>query len=210
MGDVYDIGPCVSEAIAVFPGDRPYRRTVAMAFERGDHLALSSVEGTLHLGAHADAPSHYSTGGASIERRDVRRYLGRCQLVTGEVDADGLVRRLSAPVTAPRVLVRTGTFPDPNAWRDDFAAFAPELLEALANLGVFLIGIDTPSVDPAPSKTLDAHAVLARRDLAVLEGLTFEGVPDGLYTLLAAPLRLAGADAAPVRALLLTDLQDLA
>jgi arylformamidase len=210
MGDVYDIGPCITEAIAVFPGDRPFSRTVALAFEKGDPLALSSVTTTVHVGAHADAPSHYLPNGATIEARDVRRYLGRCQLVTGTVDADGLVRRLSAPVTAPRVLVRTGTFPDPNTWTDAFAAFAPELLDELADAGVFLVGIDTPSVDSAPSKTLDAHAVLARRDLAVLEGLVFEGVPDGLYTLLAAPLRLGGADAAPVRALLLSDLQDLA
>ena len=66
--------------------------------------------------------------------------------------------------------------------------------------GVKLVGIDTPYTDPAKSEQLESHRAIAERDMAILGGLTLRGVPDGVYTLLALPLKLEGADAAPVRA----------
>jgi arylformamidase len=75
-------------------------------------------------------------------------------------------------------------------------------VEALADLGVRLVGIDTASVDPAGSKTLDSHQVLRRRGLRVLENLVLDEVPEGDYELIALPLRLTSADASPVRAVL--------
>jgi arylformamidase len=83
-------------------------------------------------------------------------------------------------------------------------AFAPATLEALADLGVTLVGIDSASVDPADSKTLDSHQVLRRRGLRVLENLVLDAVPEGDYELIALPLKLTSADASPVRAVLRT------
>jgi arylformamidase len=100
-----------------------------------------------------------------------------------------------------RVLVRTYT-KAPTTWDPDFAAFAPETIAWLASLGVTLVGIDTPSVDPADSKTLDSHQQLLRHDMRVLENLVLDDVAPGDYELIALPLKLTGADAAPVRAIL--------
>jgi arylformamidase len=100
------------------------------------------------------------------------------------------------------VLVRTCTHAVVDRWVDDFSAFAPDTLEWLADRGVRLVGIDTASVDPAASKTLDAHQVLRRRDLRVLENLVLDEVPEGDYELIALPLKLMEADASPVRAVL--------
>ena len=83
-------------------------------------------------------------------------------------------------------------------------SLSPELIDALAAQGVRLIGIDTPSVDPASDAALPSHAALARNDLAVLEGVVLGHVPEVLYTLIALPLKLAGSDASPVRAALLS------
>jgi arylformamidase len=201
----FDISPTVCEDLAVFPGDTLYRRNVAMGFEAGDHLALSSITTTVHLGAHADAPSHYVAHGASIDTRDPNLYVGACQVL--HVTLPRGERILPAhlehkTIAAPRVLFRTGSFTDPNAWCDDFNALSPELVHVLANRGVRLVGIDTPSIDPAPAKVLVSHHAVAARDLAVLEGLVLEQVPEGLYTLVALPLKLRGADASPVRAVL--------
>ena len=101
-----------------------------------------------------------------------------------------------------RFLVWTGTFPNPQNWNSDFASFDPGLIDQLADIGVKLIGLDTPSIDPETSKRLESHATIARRGLAVLEGLCLDPVPEGEYFLVAAPLKIAGADAGPVRALL--------
>ena len=82
-------------------------------------------------------------------------------------------------------------------------AFAPELIDWIAERGVVLVGIDTPSVDPFSSKTLPSHHATRRgRGLAILEGLLLAHVTPGLYELVALPLRLEGADASPVRAAL--------
>ncbi len=201
----FDISPTVCEEIAVFPGDTPFRRRVLMAFEDGHHLALSSVSSTVHVGAHADAPSHYVAGGASIDARDPNLYVGACQVVRVSIASGERILPAHLEerrIEAPRVLFRTGSFTDPNAWRDDFAALSPELVHHLADRGVVLVGIDTPSVDPSTAKELVSHHAIASRDLAVLEGLVLEHVPEGLYTLVALPLKLRGADASPVRAVL--------
>jgi arylformamidase len=101
-----------------------------------------------------------------------------------------------------RVLVRTYERMPVDRWDGNLAAYAPDTVERLAELGVTLIGIDTASIDPADSKSLESHQVIRRRDLRVLENLVLDDVPEGDYELIALPLKLVTADASPVRAVL--------
>jgi len=205
---MYDISPRVSERIAVFPGDRAFRRQVALSFEQGHHLRLSSLETTLHVGAHADAPSHYSPQGVAISERDPLLYLGAAQVIRVQIPRGERIRVADLQgrkIEAPRVLFRTDSFPHPESWNGDFNSLSSELVEHLARQGVRLVGIDTPSVDPASDQILESHHAIAQHDLAILEGIVLDEVQEGLYTLIAPPLKLEGADASPVRALLFTD-----
>ena len=93
-------------------------------------------------------------------------------------------------------------FPDPARFSEDFAAVSPELVDQLHRQGVRLVGIDTPSLDLFASKDLPAHQACLRNDMAILEGIVLDGVPEGVYELIALPLRLVGFDASPVRAIL--------
>lgn len=202
-----DISPVVDNDITVWPGDTPYVRTVNMDMDEGAHLTLSDIRTTVHVGAHADAPSHYDAAGEDIADRRLDYYLGACNVF----HVDGVQGRRIYPadlagknITAARVLLRTGTFPDPHGWNDDFASLSPELVDWLHDRSVILVGLDTPSVDPFESKELEAHHTLARHDMANLEGLILDHVPEGEYELIALPLRLAGADGSPVRAVLRT------
>lgn len=206
QGLLYDISPKLTPRTAVFPGDTPLSQDVLLSFKNGQHLMLSAFKGTVHLGAHADAPCHYSPDGEDISQRELRRYLGLCQVVSVTLPKPGRILRehLSAVnFTAPRVLFRTNSFPDAEQWRDDFCSLSPELISELASHGVMTVGIDTPSVDPHDSKDLESHQALLMHDVAVLEGLDLSKVPDGEYTLVALPLPLVGFDASPVRAVLL-------
>lgn len=207
MARVIDLSPPIHPGLGVFPGDTTYQREVLLDVDGADALTLSRVTTTLHLGAHADAPNHYRRGGEGIAARSLGPYLGRCQVVRVDVARGARVRPadVSAPIAAPRVLIATGSFPDPDAWNGDFSSLSPELITWLAEQGVVLVGIDTPSVDPQDSKDLPSHAALARHDLCVLEGLVLAGVAPGIYTLLALPLPLVDADASPVRAVLVDD-----
>lgn len=201
---LYDITPTVSTGLAVWPGDTPPSREVLLDMARGDNLTLSTLRGTVHLGAHADAPSHYGRDADSIELRPLEPYLGRCRLL--RVSAAPGVRigpeALPDDLDAIRVLFATGSYPDPTSLNEDFAALSPELIDALAAAGARLVGIDTPSVDLFDSKDLPAHQACLRNDLAILEGLALQDVPDGIYELIALPLKLEGFDASPVRAVL--------
>ncbi len=201
---IYDISPPITPRLQVWPGDTPPSREVLCDMHRGDNLTLSTLRATVHLGAHADAPSHYGRDAASIDQRDLAYYMGPCQVLRLNVPRGTLLTPalLPAPVTVERVLLATGTFPDPEQFNEDFAALSPELVEALHRQGVRLVGVDTPSVDPFPSKDLPAHQAFLRHDMAILEGLVLKDVPEGVYELIALPLRLVGFDASPVRAIL--------
>ncbi len=203
---IYDITPTVSPRLAVWPGDTPASREVLCDMARGDNITLSTLRATVHLGAHADAPSHYALDGATMEARDLSLFLGPCQVMRVNVDRAERIRpdHLTAKVTAPRILFVTGTFPDPEQFNKDFAALSPELIDQLALQGVRLVGLDTPSVDLFESKDLVSHATCRRHDLAILEGVILKDVPDGVYELIALPLKLEGFDASPVRAILRT------
>ena len=156
------------------------------------------------MGAHTDAPSHYHALGTGISERSLDRYYGPCQVISVSIERGAriLPEHIVTPIEAPRVLFRTGTFPDPDAFNRDFAALSPELVHYLGDRGVQLVGIDTPSIDPCDSKKLEAHNAVADRDMAILEGIVLGHVAPGNYLLIALPLKIEGADASPVRAAL--------
>jgi arylformamidase len=76
------------------------------------------------------------------------------------------------------------------------------LVHWLADRGVELIGIDTPSVDVFSAEDLQAHRALLERGLTWIEGLWLGDIEPGRYFLVAPPILLEGAEAAPVRAIL--------
>jgi arylformamidase len=202
-----DISPLVSERIGVWPGDTPYSRTVNLTIADGANIDLSAVRTTVHLGAHTDAPNHYAAEAEGISTRPLDLYYGRCQVIRVAVARGQRIRPedVTVPISAPRVLFATGTFPDPDNWNSDFASLSGALVDWLAEQGVRLVGIDTPSVDLQDDRGLESHSRVAAHDLAILEGIVLEDVPPGPYTLIALPLKLEDADASPVRAVLVDD-----
>jgi arylformamidase len=201
---IFDISPPISDKLAVWPTDTPPAREVLCDMHRGDNITLSTVRATVHLGAHADAPSHYGVDAAAIHERPLDRYLGPCEVVRVPAARGTRITPdlLPRPIQSERVLIATGTYPDPEHFNEDFAALAPELVEYFHRTGVKLVGIDTPSVDLFSSKDLPSHLTFLRYDMAILEGLVLKDVPEGKYELIALPLKLVGFDASPVRAVL--------
>ena len=201
---IFDITPLVSARLRVWPGDTPPSREVLCDLRRGDTITLSTLHATVHLGAHADAPSHYGAGAPAIHERSLDYYVGPCQVVRVAVARGTRVTpdMVAQPIRAERVLIATGTFPDPQHFTTDFASLSPELVRWLHDQRVKLVGIDTPSVDPFDSKDLPSHHAFLQCDMAILEGLVLNDVPEGVYELIALPLKLVGFDASPVRAVL--------
>jgi arylformamidase len=190
----------------VWPGDTPPTREVFCDLQRGDSITLSTLHSTVHLGAHADAPCHYGRDAPAIHEQSLDYYFGICQVVHIAAKRGSCITpdAITVPVTAPRILLATATYPDPEHFNEDFAALSPELVEQWHFQGVNLIGVDTPSVDLFSSKDLPAHKMFLKYDMAILEGLLLNDVPEGVYELIALPLKLVGFDASPVRAVLRT------
>lgn len=205
MTRLWDISPPIGPESPVFPGDTPYRQTWVARIGPGCPVNVGSLNLTPHLGAHADAPLHYDDRGAAIGEVDLTPYLGPCRVIHC-LEVGPLVRwehlRHASDSLPPRVLLRTCRRAPQDRWDPDFTAIAPDVIERLASAGVRLVGIDTASIDPASSKSLDSHRVLQQRDLRVLENLVLDDVPEGDYELIALPLKLVTADASPVRAVL--------
>ena len=202
---IWDISPPVHAGAPVFPGDTPYAQHWSAEIGPGCPVNVSALTLSPHVGAPADAPLHYDPAGAAIGALDLSPYLGPCRVIHAiGVRPLLLWEHLAHAVQGlpPRVLVRTYARMPVEAWDSQLAAFAPDTVERLADAGVQLIGIDTASIDPADSKTLDSHQVIRQRNLRVLENLVLDDVPEGDYELIALPLKLMSADASPVRAVL--------
>ena len=206
---IWDISPPVFEGAPVFPGDAPYQQEWTATLTDSCPVNLSRITLSPHVGAHADAPLHYDPQGQTIGLMDLEPFLGPCRVVHC-IGVRPLVQwehirhaiKNTTNTLPPRVLVQTYTHMPVDRWDPHLAAYAPATVQRLADLGVRLIGIDTASIDPADSKTLDSHQVIRRSGIRVLENLVLDDVPEGDYELIALPLKLVQADASPVRAIL--------
>lgn len=205
MPKLWDISPPVHANSPVFPGDTAYAQQWVASIGPGCPVNVSAITLSPHVGAHADAPLHYDPAGAPIGEVPLDTFIGPCRVVHA-IGVGPLVRleHLAHALhkLPPRLLVRCYERMPQHGFDNALPAFAPETVEALADLGVRLIGIDSASIDPADSKTLDSHQVIRRRGLRVLENLLLDDVPEGDYELIALPLKLTSADASPVRAVL--------
>ena len=224
MTKLWDISPPIHTASPVFPGDTPYTQHWVAGITPQCPVNVSAITLSPHIGAHADAPLHYDPEGQAVGALDLAPYIGPCRVIHAMgcgplVRPEHLAHALpaahpntqqpthsnAAPWGAglpPRVLVRVYQRMPTTHFDNDLPAFAPDTVRLLADLGVVLVGIDSASIDPADSKTLDSHQVIRQRGLRVLENLCLDGVPEGDYELIALPLKLTLADASPVRAVL--------
>jgi arylformamidase len=203
---IHDISPLLSPDLPVWPGDTPYSSAPTWEMVDGCPVRVSKLTMSTHTGAHCDAPAHYAADGASIDAVALDPYLGPCRVIdcigAARVEPDHV--RAALPGMPARVLLRTYAQAPADRWDSDFACVAAATIDLLAEHGAVLIGIDTPSLDPQESKSMDAHHAIRRHGMAILEGIVLDQVEAGDYELIALPLKLKGLDASPVRAILRT------
>jgi arylformamidase len=209
MKRILDISRPVVAGIPVWPGDTPYEYRRAWKIGGGCPVNVGTVTMSLHTGAHTDAPYHFDDAGAPISDVDLSKYMGPCVVVRtkpgrGGLTPDDLPAGAEGAIRdARRLLVRTYDV-RPTQFDEHLRHLTPALADWLADRGVVLVGLDSDSMDAFDSKELPSHHRLAARGVAILEGIDLSAVEPGVYDLVALPLRLVGADASPVRAVLVT------
>lgn len=175
---------------------------------RGDAADTSHLSLSAHTGTHVDAPSHMRRGDPrSLDRIPIAAFFGPARLfhfpraraidaaMLAALDWRGVERALFRTPNSVRWARRKSFF-------RDYATFTADGARFLARRRLRLVGIDSLSIDPYGSPDHPAHGALLARGIAVVEGMCFAGVPAGDYLLSCPPLRIAGGDGAPARALL--------
>jgi arylformamidase len=203
---LYDVTRTIEPELAVWPGDTSFSAEVIAAISRGASINLTTLTLSSHTGTHADAPFHFNNNDLTIDQVPLEAYVGPATLVTVE-RAEGPLTPADFPKLdwdrLERLLVHSTASDKPaDQFPTHFVYPSPELADFMARHGLVLFGSDAPSMDDMNSITLPGHKTLRRHGIAILEGLLFTGTPDGEYELIALPLKLAGIDGSPVRAVL--------
>ena len=178
---------------APYPGDPAPELSVFSAIGNGDACNMAKLTTTLHCGTHADAPLHFLPNGAPINAVDTDRFIGECEVFEappGRITGD-VVDRIF-PRRCKRLLLKS----------NGLAYFEKTGAEEAAYLGYKLIGTDGNSIGSAEDQ-IGPHRAILRENIAVLENLDLSRVKPGKYFLIAAPVKINGVEAAPVRALLI-------
>jgi arylformamidase len=210
---VWDISRTLSNDLAEWPGDEPCRFRLTREKTKGASVNLGAISMSVHNGTHADARFHFDTDGESIEKVSLQTYLGRATVVDlwqafldskekHLITIEDLRPSAEAIAATSRILVKTGRWTDSTVFPKQIPVIAAGVPAWLQKNGVKLLGLDLPSVDEIDSKSLQNHHALAHAGIVIIESLDLSNVASGIYHLAALPLKIAGGDGAPMRAIL--------
>jgi arylformamidase len=203
-----DISLSLRAGLPEWPGDTPFTCGLTWAIARGSSVNVSSLTMSPHVGTHADAPFHVGDALPTVEQLALDAFVGPAHVIdVRHVDESitlAHVEQASGTNGLERLLLRTGRTIATGHFTDRWPVLTEACARALLSRGLRLLGVDAPSVDERESKTLPVHHALFEGGAAILENLDLERAAPGRYELLAFPMKLAGGDAAPVRAVLRT------
>ena len=188
---IYDISQEVFSC-SVYPGDPQPESFCLYSTEEGDLYNLSSFAMCAHNGTHIDAPFHFLHHGKTVDQMDLSHFVGDCYVSRqeGDITAEAAREILGKACGIQRILIAGK------------ATVTAEAAEVFAAGNLKLLGIEGQSVGPEDAP-MEVHLILLKKEIALLEGIVLDQVPEGTYFLSAAPLNLGGAEGAPCRACLI-------
>ena len=188
---IYDISQEVFSC-AVYPGDPQPEKQTVYSTASGDLYNLTSFAMCAHNGTHIDAPFHFLHRGKTVDQMALTHFVGDCYVARqeGDVNAADAEEILKKAAGAERILIAGK------------ATVTAEAAEVFAAGNIKLLGNEGQTVGPEDAP-MQVHLILLRREIALLEGIVLQDIPEGHYFLNAAPLNLGGADGAPCRAYLI-------
>ncbi|MEB3287111.1 MAG: cyclase family protein [Vampirovibrionales bacterium] len=215
---LYDISVPIENAMATWPGDPPVEVEKRMDVHAGDPATVSNLNAGVHTGTHVDAFSHFLKDGKTLSEMPLEPYIGKALVIQVQNPASIPLSELHRYDLSGYERILFKTVNSDSLWsqkpfNEHFCHLQPQAAEHLVKMGVKLVGIDYLSVEgyhadtlykehyPQPAAT---HHILLNAGVYILEGLYLADVPPGEYELLALPLKIAGADGAPARAVLRT------
>jgi len=208
---IYDISLSVLPGMPVWPGDPPVELELIESMNDGAHANVSRLSASVHTGTHVDAPHHFLNDGRTVEQLPLDVLTGPCYVAQLPDDMNSITAELldGIPLAEGTTRLLFGTrnshlwAKGVNDFQADFVAITEDGAEWLVAHGIRLVGVDYLSVAPYGEST-PTHTVLLKAGVVILEGLNLSQVLRGFYDLYCLPLKLAGSDGAPARAILIS------
>jgi arylformamidase len=207
MPSIYDISlPIVNDGL-VYPGNPAISITPQQEVSKGASANVSMLSFGSHTATHVDAPKHFFDEGAGVDALPLDVLMGPAVLICVEDNVMSVGEkelRLHELKNHTRVLIKTrnSSFNRERDFKQDYTYLAPDGAAYLVSLGVKLVGVDYLSVEQFHSGHHMTHRTLLEKGVIIVEGLDLSGPAMGPYELRVLPLRLAGLDGAPARAVL--------
>jgi arylformamidase len=204
---IYDISRKLHTETPTWPGDTPFSYSLNWTKAETGSVNVGSIEMSVHTATHVDAPYHFDENGAKVDQLELPVFMGPAiVLKVSKLMGlnQGKLKELLKGHEKKRVLFKTDSWEDEAAFPGSIPSLNPEAVAVLKEMSVPLIGVDLPSVDQLDSKELAIHHLLHEANIAILEGIDLRNVEEGEYELIALPLKIAGADGSPVRAVLVS------
>lgn len=209
---IFDISRTLSDRLAPWPGDVRFQFKLNGRIPEGSSVNLGMITASLHNGSHADARFHFEQDGWTIDEAELATYIGPAIVadLSAKYRGDALPQMTIEDLAAldneirgtPRLLLKTNVWSDSRVFPAEIPTIAADVPRWLQEMGVKLLGFDVPSVDEINSKDLRNHHAIAAAGISIVESLDLSAVEAGRYQLAALPLKIAGGDGSPVRAIL--------
>lgn len=207
MTNWIDVSVALRNGMPTWPGDRAFERTLDSDMKKGDHANVSHIATSVHAGTHMDAPVHFVNGGAGMDGIPMDVCIGRARVIAirnpERITPEELDRHNIQP--GERVLFKTANSErawDTNEFQTRFVSIRADAARHLAERRPRLIGVDYLSVGAFEGDGIETHQVLLGAGVWIIEGLDLSPVAPGEYDLICLPLKIAGSDGAPARAVL--------
>lgn len=205
---IRDITITLGKEAADWPGNPPYQRRLVKRIKNGDFFDTSQIIMTTHVGTHVDTPAHYIENGNNLDSYSIQRWILPAHVASIKneeiVQPDELIHLDIKPGDA--LLLKTANSRSPQLsngiFNNKYVYMSLEAAEFCVKGKVGLIGIDYNSVDSYEGKNSPVHNILLSNDILILECINLRGVSPGRYTLFCLPMKIAGAEGAPARAVL--------
>jgi arylformamidase len=204
---IHDISLPIVDGGLVYPGNPAIRIAYQQAVAEGAGANVSALSLGSHTGTHVDAAKHFFDDGQTIDAVPLDRLIGRALVVefdpsVAAIGADHLARTDLGTHTRVLLKTRNSGYNTERDFRPDYTYLAPDGAAYLVERGVVLVGVDYLSVEQFHSGHHRTHRTLLERQVVIVEGLALGAVAAGSYHFVCLPLRIAGIDGAPARAVL--------
>lgn len=207
MSELIDISIPLHNQTITWPGDPAIE--IQTSPPDKDNIIVSQINMGSHSGTHIDAPRHFLSEGKTIDQIPLEKYIGPCRVINIKQSAPEItLNHIKPEIITPqsRILFKTKNshLQKTGQFNQNYTSISQELAKFLADRQIWLVGIDYLSIEPYNNPGHPVHKILLKQEIAILEGLYLDHVPQGKYQLYCLPLSFYQTEAAPCRAILKT------